>query len=658
MKKIILAVALLLVSPWIWGRSMQCLPLKEIQAGGWIKKQMERDITSGYISAYDQIQVSMQGDVFGPQKAKNYSIDRFGNWETRRETWWPGEHEGYFADIVVRNAFLTGHKPWIDKARGILDKVLAAQALDRDGYIGIYDRECRLDNLLNENGELWTQSRMLNALLAFYEYTGERKYFDAAKKAADHTLDRYVKSGKTYFQQPKPNGGGLTHGLMFCETMEWLSRLAGERKYLDFGRWLYRDYSAAKPELRNVDCQLGNLLDRERLFQEHSVHVCEHMRVVFWLSNATGEKALSEAVDNIFYKYKASQGPSGCIVMDPVIHESVAGNYGSGYLPYEYCSITESVISFASAMQKFGSAWLGDQIEKLTFNAGQGARLPDGKAISYATADNRRDALEKDGFRNQVAACHKVACCNLNAAKLMPYYVANMWMKGHNGRSLYATLLGASTLNTKIGAANVKIEEQTGYPFDNRVVFVVEPSVETTFSLAVRNPAWSKNTVVEASGATQTIRDGFIVLSKKWRKGDRVEIVFDEPVEIRRFMDNESYMTKGALIYAARIDEAATPTAQFIAALANYDLAPKNMGQAATLFEKMMMPANPATLLARKPDLYTFEHNPDFDADYPFDAPYGRIKARLVDEGHNNTGAVFVPMGSAALRKITFREDK
>ena len=241
---------------------------------------------------------------------------------------------------------------------------------------------------------------------------------------------------------------------MFCETLEWLHRLTGDRKYVDFARWLYEDYSSAEPRLKNVDCQLDNLLIREKRFAEHSVHVCEHMRVVFWLAQITGDPALKTAAENILHKYRLSAGPTGILVMDPLIHESVAENFGSGYLPYEYCSITESVISFASAMQKFPDAALGDRIENLTFNAGQGARLPDGKAISYATTDNRLQAVEDDGFRNQVAACHSVACCNLNAAKLMPYYTSNMWMKSADGETLYALLLGPSAVDTRLSRTN------------------------------------------------------------------------------------------------------------------------------------------------------------------------------------------------------------
>jgi len=632
------------------------LPLREIETRGWIRNQMLRDITSGYISVYDRLQPTMQGNVFGPVKAKNYSIDSAGNWVTRRETWWPGEHEGYFADLVVRNAFLTRHEPWIARARQILDRVLAAQ--EKSGYIGIYDEECRLDNLLNENGEFWTQSRMLGALLAMYEYSGERKYFDAAKRAADYTIERYVSSGKSYFHQPAPNGGGLTHGLMFCETLEWLHRLTGDRKYVDFARWLYEDYSSAEPRLKNVDCQLDNLLIREKRFAEHSVHVCEHMRVVFWLAQITGDPALKTAAENILHKYRLSAGPTGILVMDPLIHESVAENFGSGYLPYEYCSITESVISFASAMQKFPDAALGDRIENLTFNAGQGARLPDGKAISYATTDNRLQAVEDDGFRNQVAACHSVVCCNLNAAKLMPYYTSNMWMKSADGETLYALLLGPSAVDTRLSGIDVKIEEQTVYPFENELTFIVEPERPCTFTLVVREPAWSAQSDVEVPGAEISRRGGFLNIRKRWTTGDRIRVRFDAPVRIERFHDNENYVRRGALVYALRFDERMIATRSFEEkGLANYDVFPADEASR-RFFATARIEGNPTTIQARNPGYFRYEANPAADAEYPFDKPYGFIRGRLVGPDQRTVPVTFVPLGSTLLRKVTFREDK
>jgi len=631
------------------------LRLGEVKPEGWIKNQMVRDISSGYISVYDSLQPSLKLNVFGFKKAKNYSIDKDGNWETRRETWWPGEHEGFFADLVTRNAFLTDYQPWIKKSGQLIDNVLKAQ--DPSGYIGIYDEECRLDNILNENGELWTQSRMINAILAYYEFTGNVKYLKAAKRAVDYTIERYEKSGKTYFQQPKPNGGGLTHGLTFVETLEWLHKITGDKKYVRFGLWLYTDYSKAEAKLTNIDCQLGCLLDNNRLFKEHSVHIVEHFRVIFWLYQETNDPELKKAYENIIHKYNLSQAITGGLVTDPVIQESVARNYANPALPVEYCSITEGAVSFCSALQKFGVPSYGDLIENLVFNAGQSARLPNGKAISYITADNRLVAKESKGFRYQVAACHSVACCNLNAGKLMPYYVSNMWMKTADNKTLVAALLGPSSLTTTLNKKTVRIREETLYPFENSIRFTISPSGKMKFNLMVRLPEWAKAYKVSATGANVTELNGFIIVSKMWEREDVVTIEFEDPVLIRRHISNSIYLQKGALKYAMKIDEKMVPTRQLNYGYANFDVLPADSAAANLIFKTLKVPDNTEANFERYNKLYVYKLNPEANKEYPFDTPYGFITGRFIDKG-NNVEKSLIPVGSTVLRKVGFLESK
>lgn len=650
MKKILTILILICLSRIGYAQSFEVLPLGEIKAEGWIKSQMLRDISSGYISVYDEIQPTLKTNAFGPKKTRNFQLDTDGNWIATKSTWWPGEHEGYFADLVVRNAFLTGYQPWIDKSRSIIDNVIDNQ--EKNGYIGIYEKGHRLDNLKNGNGELWTQSRILGAILAYYEFTGEKKYLDAVKRAVDYTISRYEKSGKSYFQQPDPKGGGLTHGLMFVDILESLYRLTNDKHYINFAFWLYKDYSMAKPELRMVDNQLGNLLDKERMFQEHAVHVVEHFRVPFWLSMHTDDPKYDKAVKNIFYKLKKSLTPTGAIVTDTKYRESVAGNYGSPYLPYEYCTITELEISLCSAFQKFGDPSLGDEIEKVAFNAGQAARFPNGKAIAYCSSDSQFRAIKNDNHRNQYGAVHPAACCELNAAKLMPYYISNMWLKSKDEKSLVAFLYGPSEVNTLVNGTKVKISEQTEYPFSGKVNFDIEPSSPKEFDIVLRIPSWSKKTKVIASGAKIKKENGFITISKKWNKNDKVEITFEDDIEVKRFMNNDLYVKKGALIYALKIDEKKKATETFEEGIANYDITPLHPEEVQKFSKYKMLNATDINLISTS-KYFTYEQNPNADKDYPFDKPYGFIKGKFSFNG-KRIDATLVPIGSTLLRKTTF----
>jgi uncharacterized protein len=654
MKKLINLFFALCFFSFVTNAQLKTLPLNEISLDGWMKDQLARDISTGYISIYDELQPTMQMDVFGPEKAKNYSIDQDGNWIARRETWWPGEHEGYYADLMVRSAFLTGHQPWLEKSKAKMDYVIKHQ--EPTGYIGIYDEETRLDNLLNENGEFWSQSRILGALLAYYEYSGKKIYFDAAKKAMDYTIYRYQKSGKTYFNQPNPNGGGLTHGLMIIETLEWFYKLTKDKKYLDFAFWVYEDYSAAEEKVGNTDSQLGKLLDRELMFEDHAVHTCEHYRVPLFLAANTKNPLYKKAVKNAWYKMKRSLNPSGAIATDVRKHESVAFNYGSPDLPFEYCTITELLISFASGMEKKQDADYGDMVERLTFNAAQGSRIPDGSAIIYLGKDNQKDAVGKNNFRYQYAACHRVACCNLQAGKIIPYYAANMWMKSKDNKTIYATLLGASSVSTKVNGVQVNIQEATLYPFENTIKFTISPEKKRKFTLAIRNPSWSKNTKVKCADANVVIENGFIYVTRIWDNGDVCEVVLEEKVEAHRAMNNEFYFSRGALMYSLPIEDERKVTQEFDMGLKNWDIVPKELKEFETISNLTVQ--NNVDINLRDGNVrFEYIENKDKDINYPFDIPFGFIKTELLKQG-KPVKVDLHPYGSTILRKTTFKEGK
>jgi len=147
-------------------------------------------------------------------------------------------------------------------------------------------------------------------------------------------------------------------------------------------------------------------------------------------------------------------------------------------LHYEYCSITESAISFESAFQKFGQPELAEIVENIVLNAAQAARLSNGKANAYCSKDNQYEAVgtpENATFRFQYAACHRIPCCVFNINRVMPYYVASMWMKTEDKKTLVAALYGPSVLNTSIAGTQIEITQKTLYPFENDIELYLKP---------------------------------------------------------------------------------------------------------------------------------------------------------------------------------------
>ena len=71
----------------------------------------------------------------------------------------------------------------------------------------------------------------------------------------------------------------------------------------------------------------------------------------------------------------------------------------------------------------------------------------------------------------------------------------------------------------------------TEYPKQGNIKFVVDGVLDEEFEIAVRNPAWSKNTVLSVNGKSQTVTNGYILLNRLWKSGDVIELELDMRTE-------------------------------------------------------------------------------------------------------------------------------
>lgn len=612
------------------------LPFGDIKPGGWIREQMLRDITTGNSSYLEKMR---------PLGAPISLSSKHGY----------GEFEGNFADAIIRNAILTGHGPWLERAKDIAEFLVSHQ--DEEGYIG-RKRPNHFEDLAEKEGELWGQCCFLRAFLAYYEFSKEKKYLDSAIRSVDFMISIFGDRKNKYFVgESTLEGGARAHGLMYVDVLEKLYQLTGDKKYPDFAFRLYEDYSNSI-NLKNTDHQLSALLDRDSLFQHHAPHVAEHARVIYWLSTETDDPKYREAAANSMEKLTASLSPGGGLITDNKILESVGGNFGSPDLRYEYCSITESAISAESAFQKLGKFSMAETAENIVFNAAQAARFPDGKANAYCSKDNQVQAVgdpDNSTFRFQYAACHRIACCVYNVNRVMPYYVSNMWLKTHDEKTLLAAFYGPCILNTRMEGTDVQILEQTLYPFENEIELVVNPARATEFDILLRIPSWSVQTNVVTAGAKQSRENGCIRLSKSWVKGDTVKIQFTPKIEVKTTHDREFYVKRGALLYALKFDHVQTPTQKWKGtSFANYDIRLANKDDAKKYEDYKFPPWQEGKPNADTPS-FSYSHNQKSSPQFPFDNPYGFIKAQFLSQGMK-VEEVLVPIGSTILRKTSFGE--
>ena len=79
------------------------------------------------------------------------------------------------------------------------------------------------------------------------------------------------------------------------------------------------------------------------------------------------------------------------------------------------------------------------------------------------------------------------------------------------------------------GKKSVWLRQTTEYPRTDQIEIEVDPTKETTFTIALRIPAWSKIATVSVNGRPEAgvLQGAYLPVNRKWKKGDRITVKLD-----------------------------------------------------------------------------------------------------------------------------------
>lgn len=624
------------------------LPNGSVKPEGWIMEQMRLDLEKGLAGSYERIWPNVALELFARQERQpgNVKIMR-GKVEGRQPAWWAGEHEGYWKDAIVRLAFLTGETSFQERAKKWMEDIMAT-AQRNGGYIGIYTPESRFPRE-GIDGELWTQSRIFQAMLAYYEFTGDLEVLAAVERAVSLTLNTYSYEIGTYFGRAgTENHGGVSHGIGFLDTLEWLYRLTGKEEYRDGLLWFYSDYSNNK--VRDDDMQLKALLEEGRVFHTHTPHIVEGLHGPQICAALTGEPDYVTAAATALNRMAYHTSPSGNLVGDELVH----GRMGTGETLGEYCSMTQGVMAWNRILAWGGPVDVAAQIENTVFNAAQAARFhPVNTAVQYLGRDNQYSAADTVYLNGRTiyAGYHRAAaCCTLNSTRIMPYYVNGMWYFLIGEPGLLAMLFGPSTMETSISGVPVKVRQETIYPFEDQITFYLNAEQPVSYKLMVRIPEGAGEVTVDAGAEAQIEQDGqFISIRKEWNKDEKILVDFNFEVQLNTAQDSNLYYSYGPLVYSLPIpaEEKINNELELISGVKSgfyeYHITPHVGENYWTLSVSKEAAFEPVSLQA--PDTLN-----------PWGNPSTGLRGNLIDESGNEKEVTLLPHGSSHLRRLTFPE--
>lgn len=463
--------------------------------------------------------------------------------------WWNSETQSNWWDGFIRNAILVNDLDGLKKVREYISRILATQ--DTDGYLGIYSAELRY-HFNSENGELWSKTTLLRGLFAYFEYTRDPKVWNAIDYAVENLMKNYPAGNSSPFNSGTGFNGGVSHGLSFTDVLEKMYEWTGDKKYLQYSYFLYQDYSSTSQS--ESDAQQKNIEDPAYKMKSHGVHSYEFLRPLVMACLYSQDKNLLKDLSTYVERIKYSTTPTGGAIGDEWIGGRKADASATGY---EYCSLHELLNSYCLLFKYSGNASSAEEIERIFYNAAQGARNPDYSCIAYLKTDNSYEMNgtkngESEPGRNQTrykySPVHQdvAVCCVPNAARISPCFVQNMWMQGPDS-SLMATVLGPCILQTLINKDSVIISEETTYPYQNSFCFKIHTKESLTLTLRIRKPEWEKGIL---TGEVYALENGFITIRRKFKKEDSVNISFKAEVKLLTLDERQRYFSYGPLIYA------------------------------------------------------------------------------------------------------------
>lgn len=493
------------------------LPPGKVEPAGWLR-DWAQTIRQGITGHLDERHPTFAGGWKGiPIKAQGAQPDGTG---------WPIEQSAYWLDGALRLGLILHDESLIQKIRRRLDPVVEGVHKAEFGTSFIYWKP----GFKPQGFDSWAHSHMGRALVALYQGSGDKRVLDALVKV--------------YADYPE-NMGGLqvndVSGLCNLDAMMETYAMSGDRRILERAT-----AAISRAEVREIIKQWGgNTMD-----PSHLVITYENLRLPAVMYPWTGDPAQLRATKGAFaWLEKNHMMPYGL----PSGEEYVAG-VGAGRKT-ETCNIPAMLLAANWMYRVEGDGAWGDRMEEAFYNAGAAPLSRDGQTAAYYQAPNRiklhvlpvesKAPTEVGGTSIAFGplACDQVLCCIGAANRILPYFIANMWMATTNN-GLAATLYGPCSVRALAGPqVPVRISCATDYPFNDSIRMTVVPEKPVAFPLYLRLPQWCAAPVVKLNGRAVKLPPAFgarsfICINRTWKPGDTVTLSTPMAVTVERGFEN------------------------------------------------------------------------------------------------------------------------
>ncbi|HEY5326327.1 MAG TPA: glycoside hydrolase family 127 protein [Mucilaginibacter sp.] len=400
--------------------------------------------------------------------------------------------------------------------------------------------------------ELYNCGHMYEAAAAHYIATGKRNFLNIALKNADLLVRTFG-----------PDKRHVAPGHEIVEMgLVRLYRITGKKDYLNLAKFFIDQRG-----IKKYDTKSQNVYENGTYFQDdkpvidqgeaegHAVRAMYLYSGMADVAALTGDSAYIKAIDkiwdNMVGKKMYVQGSIGAV--------GDGERFGDNYeLPNataynETCAAIGSVFWNQRMFLLHGDSKYIDVLEKTLYNGVISGVGLDGKSFFYTNAMQVSNSFTDPDLERSRSGWFTCSCCPTNVVRLLPSIPGYIYAQ--NGNEVYVNLFISGTANLTVNNKSLNIIQQNNYPWEGALTFTVNPASAMEMNLKIRIPGWAQNQAMPSDlytyeqAAAQKIEikvngkpvgyqivKGYAVISKKWKKDDKVELTL--PMDVQRVVAN------------------------------------------------------------------------------------------------------------------------
>jgi DUF1680 family protein len=404
--------------------------------------------------------------------------------------------------------------------------------------------------------ELYNMGHLYEAAIAYYQATGKDKLLKVAEKNARHVNQVF------FVGDPKYNGGKPIRQAPGHQEME----LALVKLYKVTGKKLYLEMAEKFLEVRGKTyvpngegvmsptyAQQHAPLEKQSEAVGHAVRATYLYAAMADMSRLQNNDSYTRALDRIWGNLTDTRmhitGGLGAV-------HGIEG-FGPTYLLPNADAFNETCAAVGNVLFNFRmflvhkDAKYLDVAEVSLLNNVLAAVNLEGNRFFYV------NPLEADGkypFNHGTmgrAPWFGTACCPSNMARLLPQVQGMTY--AHDDENLYLAMYADTSTKLDIAGTTLAISQKTDYPNQGRVEVSINPQKPADFSLRLRIPTWTGSqfvpgklytylnsssekweVTVNGKKVSPKTELGFAVLTRKWKKGDKVVLELPMPTRLNK----------------------------------------------------------------------------------------------------------------------------